>query len=190
MKDVRIPTILILLLAGSLVLSCEVKRDSGSSSQVSTASSNHGQAGVVDENSKANILRIARNSPDHTTLAAAIEAAEIENVLVNAGPLTVFAPTNAAFEALPDGTVEELMKPENKQKLAKILTSHASPANLKKSQLTEDTQVYLATGQYVDVERKDGEIYVNGAKVLGTIDASNGWIHVVDKVFLFPEEED
>ena len=190
MKDVRIPTILILLLAGSLVLSCEVKRDSGSSSQVSTASSNHGQAGVVDENSKANILRIARNSPDHTTLAAAIEAAEIENVLVNAGPLTVFAPTNAAFEALPDGTVEELMKPENKQKLAKILTSHASPANLKKSQLTEDTQVYLATGQYVDVERKDGEIYVNGAKVLGTIDASNGWIHVVDKVFLFPEEEE
>lgn len=188
MKDLHISTILTLLIAGFLLISCGVKKDGGSSSQASAASSNHGQAGVVDENSKANILRIARNSPDHTTLAAAIEAAEIENVLVNAGPLTVFAPNNAAFEALPEGTVEDLMKPENKQKLANILTSHASPANLKKSQLTDGSQVYLATGQYVGVERKGEEIYVNGAKVLGTVDASNGWVHVVDKVFLFPEE--
>jgi len=188
MKNLKLSKILILLMAGSLVVSCEMKNDSEGSSRVSTTGSNHGQAGVVDENSKANILRIARNSPDHTTLAAAIEAAGIENVLVNAGPLTVFAPNNAAFEALPEGTLEDLLKPENKQKLAKILTSHASPANLKKSQLTEDRQIYLATGQYVGVERKDGEIFVNGAKVLGTVDASNGWVHVVDKVFLFPEE--
>lgn len=146
---------------------------------------NQGQATVVDDESKANILKIAQTSPDHTTLAKAIEAAGVQNVLVNAGPLTVFAPTNAAFDKLPEGTVSDLLKPENKQKLANIITSHASPANLSYDQLTEDRQIYLATGQYVGVEVKDGEKYVNGAKVLASIEAFNGVIHVVDKVFLF-----
>lgn len=149
-----------------------------------TAASNTGQAGVVDNESKANILQIAKSSDQHTTLSTAIEAAEIQNVLVNAGPLTVFAPVNAAFEKLPDGTVENLLKPKNKSKLAKILTSHASPANLSKEQLAKGMQVYLATGQYVTSEEKNGEVYVNGAKILKSIDASNGVIHVVDKVFL------
>lgn len=177
-----------LLLACALLLSCSPGNQQSGSNTKSSSASNHGQAGIVDEDSKPNILQIAKKSDDHTTLAAAIEAAGIQNVLVNAGPLTVFAPHNAAFEKLPDGTVEDLLKPENKQKLAKILTSHASPANLKESQLTDGRQIYLATGQYVEVERKDGEIYVNGAKVLGTVDASNGYIHVVDKVFLFPDK--
>lgn len=175
----------VLILVSSLTLSCQNQQTSDDQS-VSFAS-NHGQAGVVDEDSKKNILQIARTSPDHKTLAAAIEAAGVQNVLVNAGPLTVFAPNDEAFEKLPDGTVEDLLKPENKQKLAKIITSHASPASLKKNQLIEGRQVYLATGQYVDIEIKDGETYVNGARVLGTIDASNGVIHVVDKVFLFTE---
>lgn len=174
---------LTLLISGLLLAACTSKQPDASPAR--TSSNNHGQAGVVDPDSKPNILQIAQNSPDHTTLAAAIEAAEIQNVLVNAGPLTVFAPVNAAFDELPEGTVEDLLKPENKSKLAKILTSHASPASLKKSQLTEDRQIYLATGQYVGVEIRDGETYVNGARVLGTIDASNGIIHVVDKVFLF-----
>lgn len=148
------------------------------------SASNTGQAGVVDNESKANILQIAKSSDQHTTLSTAIEAAEVQNVLVNAGPLTVFAPVNAAFEKLPDGTVENLLKPENKSKLANILTSHASPANLSKEQLAKGMQVYLATGQYVTSEEKNGEVYVNGAKILKSIDASNGVIHVVDKVFL------
>ena len=150
--------------------------------------SNRGQAGVVDTLSEMNILRIAQSSPDHTTLAAAIEAAELENVLVNPGPLTVFAPHNAAFEALPPGTVEDLLKPENKATLAKIVTSHASPGTFKDALLADGTQIYLATGQYVDVEVRDGDTYVHGAKILGTVDAANGVVHVVDKVFLFPEE--
>lgn len=178
--------LLILLLGALLTLSCQQDKQSDATAQ-SNASSNKGQAWVVDEESQPNILQIAKKSPAHTTLATAIEAAGIQNVLVNAGPLTVFAPNNAAFEKLPDGTVENLLKEENKQKLANILTSHASPASLKKDQLTEGRQIYLATGQYVEVEVKDGETYVNGAKVLDTIDASNGVIHVVDKVFLFSE---
>ena len=84
----------------------------------------HGQAGVVDDVSKKNILQIAISSPDHTTLVAGVQAAELENVLVNPGPLTVFAPNNAAFDKLPEGTLDELLKPENKIKLGKIITGH------------------------------------------------------------------
>jgi len=183
-----ISILLVMTVAASLTLSCKTETRQSSDSQSVASASNHGQAGVKDDESKPNILQIAKKSPDHQTLAAAIEAAGLQNVLVNPGPLTVFAPNDAAFEKLPEGTVDDLLKPENKQKLAKIITSHASPASLKKNQLTDGFMVYLATGQYVKVERKDGEIYVNGAKVLASIDASNGMIHVVDKVFLFPEE--
>lgn len=154
------------------------------------AASNKGQAYVVDENSDANILQVALGSPDHTTLVAAVQAAELENVLVNAGPLTVFAPTDAAFAELPDGTLDDLLKPENKSVLAKIVTSHAAPGKYLGDVLTGETQLYQATGHYVDVEVRDGDTYVNGAKILGTVEASNGVVHVVDKVFLIAAPSD
>lgn len=152
--------------------------------EAEASGSNRGQAYVDDESSEANILRIAMSSPDHTTLVAAVQAAELENVLVNAGPLTVFAPTDEAFAALPEGTLEELLKPENKSVLAKIVTSHAAPGKYMGDVLAGETSLYQATGHYVDVEVRDGESYVNGARILGTIEASNGVVHVVDKVFL------
>ena len=146
---------------------------------------NHGQSGVVDDQSKQNILQIALASPDHKTLVAAVQAAQLENVLVGVGPLTVFTPNDAAFEKLPAGTVETLLKPENKSKLAGIITSHASPGTFKGDLLSDGTEIYLATGQYVNVEVRDGDTYINGAKILGTVDASNGVVHVIDQVFLF-----
>ena len=115
---------------------------------------------------------------------AAVQAAELENVLVNAGPLTVFAPSNEAFAALPAGTVEDLLKPENKKTLAKIVTSHAAPGKFTLEHLKDGDQLYMATGHYVPVEVKDGVTYVNGARILASIDASNGVVHVVDQVFL------
>lgn len=145
----------------------------------------HGQAGVVDDVSAMNILQIAMSSEDHTTLVAGIQAAELENVLVNPGPLTVFAPNNAAFDKLPEGTLDELLKPENKNKLAQIITSHAAPGTFTGNLLKDGTKIYLATGQYVDVVVKDGETYVNGSKLLGTVDASNGVVHIIDDVWLF-----
>lgn len=172
---------------GIMVVACQQKSDQSSGNLDKISESNRGQAYVVDDESKRNILQIARASEAHSTLATAIESAEVQNVLVNAGPLTVFAPTNEAFEKLPEGTVNDLLKPENKSKLAKIITSHASPANLHYDQLKDGMQVYLATGQYVEVEVKDGEKYVNGARILDSIDASNGVVHVVDTVFLFNE---
>lgn len=77
-----------------------------------------GQAFIEDDGSTPNVLQIAIGSEDHTTLVAAVQAAQLENALVNAGPLMVFAPTNEAFAALPEGTVENLLKPENKAALA------------------------------------------------------------------------
>ena len=79
-----------------------------------------GQAFVKDDEARPTVLHIAIGSADHSTLVAAVQAAELENALVNAGPLMVFAPTNAAFDALPEGTVENLLLPENKEKLAKL----------------------------------------------------------------------
>jgi len=154
------------------------------STELAAEGSNRGQAYVKDDRSQPNILGVALSSPDHTTLVTAVQAAALENVLVNAGPLTVFAPTNAAFEALPAGTVEDLLRPENKQKLARIVTSHAAPGKFTLDLLKDGDQLYQATGHYVDVEVRDGVTYVNGARILASVVASNGVVHVVDKVFL------
>lgn len=149
-----------------------------------SAESNKGQAYVADPNSKPNVLGIALGSPDHTTLVAAVQAASLENVLVNAGPLTVFAPTNAAFDALPPGTVEELLKPENKAKLARIVTSHAAPGKFTLELLEDGQELYMATGHNLKVEVRADGTYVNGARILGSVEATNGMVHVVDQVFL------
>lgn len=143
-----------------------------------------GQAGVVDDVSDKNILQIAIGSKDHTTLVTAVQAAQIEHILVNNGPLTVFAPTNAAFDALPEGTVENLLKPENKAVLANILTNHAAPGTYKGKILKKSKTIYMATGNYVEVKIVGEDVYVGGAKILATIDATNGVVHVVDKVIL------
>ena len=172
----------LLLLAMTLVLgACTQAPESAPSESANT----HGQAGVVDPDSKPHILAIAISSPDHTTLVAGVQAAELENVLVNPGPLTVFAPNNAAFDKLPPGTLETLLKPENKDLLATIITNHASPGTFMGDGLKDGMQIYLATGHYVPVEVKDDGTYVNGSKILGTIDASNGVVHVIDDVWTF-----
>lgn len=147
-----------------------------------------GQSGVVDEDSQPNILQIAINSKDHTTLVAAVQAAGLEDVLTNAGPLTVFAPTNEAFDKLPEGTVENLLKPENKETLANIITFHAAPGSYAANNIRGVMGIGQATGDKVKVEVKDGITYVNGAKVLGSVKASNGYVHVIDQVLLPPEK--
>lgn len=151
-----------------------------------------GQASVVDDVSAKNILQVAITSEDHTTLVAAVQAAEIEHVLVNAGPLTVFAPTNEAFAALPEGTVETLLKPENKAKLAFILTNHAAPGsfNLKglKKEARKGRKIYTAAGDYLEVVVEGDNVIVGGAKILATIQTSNGIINVVDKIILPTEK--
>lgn len=156
----------------------------GSSEQSVAPTSNQGQAFIEDDESAPNVLQIAIGSPDHTTLVAAVQAAGLENSLVNAGPLMVFAPTNAAFDALPAGTVEELLKPENKEKLASILKHHVTPGNYSKDFLKKFKKVGQADGNDATVEVKGDDVYVGGAKIIGSVPAGNGIVHVVDKVIL------
>ncbi len=176
-----------------LISSCknETKTDNTTAPAATTESAKPqktGQAFIEDDGSAPNVLQIAIGSPDHTTLVAAVQAAGLENSLVNAGPLMVFAPTNAAFDALPAGTVEDLLKPENKEALANILKHHVTPGNYDKEFLKKFKKVGQANGQDAIIEIKGDDVYVGGAKIVASVPAGNGIVHVVDKVILPPSE--
>ena len=179
-----------------LVTSCnnEAKKDtnkSSSSTEKAAPSKKQGQAFIKDDGSTPNVLQIAIGSPDHTTLVAAVQAAGLENALVNAGPLMVFAPTNEAFAALPEGTVETLLKPENKSTLADILKYHVTPGNYSKAFLKSafnGKELGQANNQYVLVEVKGDDVYVGGAKIIASVKAGNGIAHIIDKVMLPPKK--
>lgn len=144
-----------------------------------------------------NIVENAVNSKDHTTLVSAVKAAELVETLQSDGPFTVFAPTNAAFEELPDGTVETLLKSENKEKLQSILTYHVLSGkfnakdvlkNIKKN--NGKVSMNTVNGDSLTFWEEDGNIYVrdeNGNDAMVTIadvNQSNGVIHVINKVLL------
>lgn len=166
----------------------ETTTNNSTNADAALESSNQGQAFIEDDGSTPNVLQIAIGSPDHTTLVAAVQAASLENALVNAGPLMVFAPTNAAFDALPAGTVEDLLKPENKNALANILKHHVTAGNYDKEFLKKFKKLGQANDQNTTVEVKGDDVYVGGAKIVASIPAGNGIVHVVDKVILPPSE--
>lgn len=167
------------------------KKPAATETQMGTAPLEQGQASVIDTVSAANALQVAKSLDDFKTLVAAIEAAGVEDAVVNAGPLTIFAPVNAAFDKLPAGTVDDLLKPENKSKLAFILVNHVAPANYPEKQLIKEAKkgrkLYMASGKYLLIEDKEDGIYVGGTKILKSVKVSNGWIHVIDNV-LVPAE--
>ena len=164
------------------------KTTTPSASSIPADTEKQGQAFIEDDESTPNVLQIAIGSPDHTTLVAAVQAASLENALVNAGPLMVFAPTNAAFDALPEGTVEDLLKPENKEALANILKHHVTAGNYDKEFLKKFKKIGQANDQNAIVEVKGDDVYVGGAEIVASIPAGNGIVHVVDKVILPPSE--
>lgn len=143
-----------------------------------------GQSTVVDEQSQKNIVAVAVGSKDHTTLVAAVKAAEYVDVLSNAGPFTVFAPVNAAFDALPAGTVEGLLKPEKKADLQNILEYHVWVGVLKPEQLTDGKVLNMVNLKNAKISNKDGKLMINDANVVASVPTSNGIIHVIDKVLL------
>jgi len=146
-----------------------------------------GQAGVSDDVSQKDIVKIAIGSKDHTTLVAALKQAEYVNDLLNAGPFTVFAPTNDAFGKLPAGTVDNLMKTENKATLQGILEYHVAVGVYRQDMLQEGQTIGMANGDNITVSIKDGKMMINGnANVIATIPATNGIIYVTDQVLLPP----
>jgi len=143
------------------------------------------------------IVQNAINSKDHTTLVAAVKAAGLVDTLNGAGPFTVFAPTNAAFDKLPAGTVDTLVKPENKAQLTKILTYHVVPGNYSAAQLLADARKHggkatlkTVEGEPLTVALHDGKLWVIDAKggkagiSIADVGQSNGVIHVIDTVLM------
>ncbi|HEY0332045.1 MAG TPA: fasciclin domain-containing protein [Rhodopseudomonas sp.] len=137
-----------------------------------------------------NIVQNAVNSKDHTTLVAAVKAAGLVDTLEGKGPFTVFAPTNAAFAKLPAGTVDNLVKPENKAALSKILTYHVVPGKLEAADLTDGKKLTTVEGETLTVKASGGKVTLTDAKggsstvTIANVNQSNGVIHVVDTVLL------
>jgi len=132
------------------------------------------------------IVAIASGDAQFETLTKALGAAGLVTTLQGKGPFTVFAPTDAAFAALPEGTVEELLKPENKAKLTKILTYHVVPGSVVSTSL-KSGDVKSVEGSSLKVAVSTGKVTVGGANVVkADIKASNGVIHVIDKVLMPP----
>jgi len=137
-----------------------------------------------------NIVQNAVNSKDHTTLVAAVKAAGLVDTLQGPGPFTVFAPTNAAFGKLPAGTVDTLVKPENKATLTKILTYHVVPGKLEASSLTDGKKLKTVEGEELTVKKSGDAVMIVDAKggsstvTIPNVNQSNGVIHVVDTVLM------
>lgn len=187
MKPIRI--YLSALVASSLLLfSC------GGGSQESKASvegipAGAGQSAVQDDDSQKDVVRVAVGSAAHTTLVTALKTAEYVDVLSNAGPFTVFAPTNDAFNLLPAGTVEGLLKPESKDALRNILEYHVAVGVYKLENLKDGQTINQVNLDNITIGIKDGKYTVNGANILGTVPASNGVVYVVDAVLLPPAKK-
>jgi uncharacterized surface protein with fasciclin (FAS1) repeats len=131
------------------------------------------------------IVGVASSNADFETLTAALTAAGLVGTLEGEGPFTVFAPTDAAFEKLPAGTLDDLLKPENKDKLVAILTYHVVPGSVKAADVVKLTSATTVNGQDVAIAVDGGTVKVDGATVTATdIAASNGVIHVIDSVIL------
>lgn len=131
------------------------------------------------------VVQNATNTASFTTLVSAVQAAGLAEKLSGPGPFTVFAPTNEAFSKLPSGTLEELLKPENKAKLVSVLTYHVVPGNVKAKDVVKLKEATTVAGSNVAIVVKNGVIMIDGAKVVQTdITSSNGVIHVIDAVIL------
>lgn len=181
-----------LLVAGSVGLfSCgsqtETKTESNSENSTEATTNEAtgaGQSGVQDATSNPNIVQVAIGSKDHTTLVTAVKAAELVDALSNAGPFTVFAPTNAAFDKLPAGTVEGLLKPEKKEDLQNILGYHTYVGALKLEYMNDNQEYDMVYGGKIKITKQGDKTFVNGSEIVASITTANGIIHVIGDVLL------
>ena len=179
---------LLMIAATCFLISCdsttEATADKSAAAQTTTLK---GQSGVQDDESDRNVVQVAVGSPDHTTLVKAVQAAGLVDALSNAGPFTVFAPTNAAFDQLPAGTVENLLKPASKDDLVDILQYHVIVGVYNAESFSDGQEIGQVNGDPVTMSVKDGKVMINGkATIIASIPAANGVVHVIDAVLLPP----
>jgi uncharacterized surface protein with fasciclin (FAS1) repeats len=174
------------LACGTLVLGCK-KQEATPAAPATAEAAPVKEASNIPPLDETNIVSIAIGSEDHTTLVAAIKAADYVTSVAASGPLTVFAPTNEAFAKLPEGTVENLVKPENVDTLRQILQYHVTTSALDKSWLKDGQTLGMANGKKTTIHVEGETVKINDATILASIPASNGMVHVVDTVLLPPE---
>jgi uncharacterized surface protein with fasciclin (FAS1) repeats len=151
------------------------------------SSDGKGSSAIKDDQSAKNVVQIAIGSKDHTTLVTAVKAAELVDVLSTTGPFTVFAPTNAAFDKLPAGTIEGLLKPEKKDALTDILQYHVAVGVFKEDMFRDGQVIGQVNGGNITISKKDGKTMINGvANIVAAVPASNGIVYVIDAVLLPP----
>ena len=179
-------SLLMVAIASLAIISCtKSENNADTSSATTTESTSGGQEAVVDEDSAPTIVKLAVGNKDLSTLVTAVQAAELTTSLSNAGPFTVFAPTNAAFEKLPAGTVDDLLKPENKGKLTDILGHHTYVGVIKTEQMTDGQNLGMVDGKNITIKMVNGKPTVNGTvNIIASVPASNGMVHFVDGVIL------
>lgn len=178
MKNFRLFSLAIAAFVASFAIACEQKAETEVVAEPVVEE-------VVVAEAPTTVVDVAVGSPDHTTLVAAVTAAGLAETLSGTGPFTIFAPTNAAFAALPAGTVDGLLKPESKDALTGILTYHVVAGNVMAADLTDGQIVKTLNGQDLKVSIKDGKVMINGANVTAAdLKGSNGVVHVVDAVLM------
>jgi uncharacterized surface protein with fasciclin (FAS1) repeats len=180
-------TYTVIIAFAMLFSNCNNSKPSENTTSTDATSAAGGQEAVKDDESAKDVVKVAIGSPDHTTLVAALKQAELVTSLSNAGPFTVFAPTNAAFDKLPAGTVDGLMKNDKKEDLQNILQYHVAVAVYKTENMKDGQIIGQANGDNITLTIKDGKVMVNGtATIVASIPATNGIIHVIDAVLLPP----
>lgn len=168
---------------------CSSSEADTSSSSTETTANTGGQENVKDDDSQQDVVKVAVGSKDHSTLVAALKQADLVTSLSNAGPFTVFAPTNAAFDKVDKATLTALMTDEKKADLQNILQYHVTVSALKADYLQDGQVLGMVNGDNVTVSIKNGKIMLNNsATIIASVPASNGIIHVIDGVLLPPSK--
>ena len=179
-------SLLMVALVSLAIISCKKsENNTNDSTTTTTEAASGGQEAVVDEDSAPTIVKLAVGNKDLSTLVTAVQAAELTTSLSNAGPFTVFAPVNEAFDKLPAGTVDDLLKPENKGKLSDILGHHTYVGVIKTEQMTDGQNLGMVDGKNITIKMVNGKPTVNGTvNIIASVPASNGMVHFVDGVIL------
>lgn len=183
--------VIVVLLGGGVYLAMRDDTSTDSAQQSTTTNSSSSEPTVMNDSKLSkNIVELAAETPDLSVLVTAVQSAELDDTLQGAGPFTVFAPTNDAFAKLPAGTLDTLLKPENKAQLQTILTYHVIPAKAMSTDLSDGQVLTTVQGSELTVSIKNGEVVLTDAaggmsKVIqADIEAENGVVHVIDSVVL------
>ncbi len=182
-----------LFLLAFLIFACEPAANTDSENTEENTEETTSEETTMEENDGASemkdIVGTAMETPQLSTLVTALKAGDLVSTLQGEGPFTVFAPTNKAFEALPEGTLDDLLKPENKQQLVKVLTYHVVPGKVMSTDLSDGMNAATVAEEDLTVTIEGDKVMVNDAQVTNAnVKTSNGVVHIVDKVILPPSE--